>query len=230
MAPETTELAKNVIAFLLAGIGSTVLFLMPGYLLGTTMGRGRQGPAVVSERAFIAKVAAGSIVVHLMMLWWTAPLASDIVRHGPGRYIGQIAAWTMIVLVVVPVALGAGLSFLADVRRPAWLHRLLVRIGLSSVTRVSEAWDWVFSRGFPAYVRVRLTEDRVVYGLLADRSFASSDPAHRDLYLQQQWTVEDDWFAEPYPGSRGVWLNGSSIVSIEFFDGRNDEEDPDDPA
>ncbi|MGR4879547.1 DUF6338 family protein [Streptomyces sp. LARHCF249] len=229
MAAETTELAKNVITFLLTGIGSTVLFLMPGYLLGTTMGRGRQGPAT-SERAFIANVAVGSIVVHLMMLWWTTPLASDIVKHGPGGYVGQIAAWTVIVLVVVPVALGAGLSFLADVRHPAWLHRLLVRIGLSSVTTISEAWDWVFSRGFPAYVRVRLTEDRVVYGLYADRSFASSDLAHRDLYLQQQWTVEDEWFAEPYPGSRGVWLNGSSIVSIEFFDGRTGEEDPDDPA
>ncbi|MFF7355981.1 MULTISPECIES: DUF6338 family protein [Streptomyces] len=227
MAVETTELAKNVIGFLLTGIGATVLFLMPGYLLGTTMDRGRQGPAV-SERAFVAHVAVGSLVVHLMMLWWTAPLASDVVQHGPGRDAGQIAAWTMIVLLVVPVALGAGLSFLADVRRPAWLHRLLVRIGLSSVTRVSEAWDWVFSRGFPAYVRVRLTEGRVVYGLYADRSFASSDPAHRDLYLQQRWTDEDDWFAEPYPGSRGIWLNGSSIVSIEFFDGR--EADPDDPA
>ncbi len=55
MAAETTELAKNVIAFLLTGIGSTVLFLMPGYLLGTTMDRGRQGPAL-SERAFIANV------------------------------------------------------------------------------------------------------------------------------------------------------------------------------
>jgi hypothetical protein len=229
MAAETAELAKNVIAFLLSGIGSTVLFLMPGYLLGTTMDRGRQGPAV-SERAFIAKVAIGSVVVHLLMLWWTAPLASDIVKHGPGRHVGQIAAWTMIVLLVVPVALGAGLSFLADVRRPAWLHRLLVRIGLSSVTRVSAAWDWVFSRGFPAYLRVRLTEGRVVYGLYADRSFASTDSAHRDLYLEQQWTEEDGWFAEPYPGSMGVWLNGSSIESIELFDGGEDEDGGDTPT
>lgn len=51
MAAETTELAKNVIAFLLTGIGSTVLFLMPGYLLGTTMDRGRQGPAVSERRS-----------------------------------------------------------------------------------------------------------------------------------------------------------------------------------
>ncbi|GGM21705.1 hypothetical protein GCM10010129_77540 [Streptomyces fumigatiscleroticus] len=229
MAAETVELAKNVIAFLLTGIGSTVLFLMPGYLLGTTMDRGRHGPAV-SERAFVAKVAGGSMVVHLIMLWWTAPLAAAIVRHGPGRYVGQIAAWTVMVLLVVPVALGAGLSFLSDLRRPAWLHRLLVRVGLSSVTRISEAWDWVFSRGFPAYVRVGLAEGRTVHGLFADQSFASSDPAHRDLYLQQQWTAEDDWFAEPYPGTKGIWLNGSSIVSIEFFDGRSGEEDVDDPA
>jgi Family of unknown function (DUF6338) len=229
MSAQTAELARNVVAFLLTGIGSNVLFLVPGYLLSTTMDRGRKGPAV-SERAFVANVAAGSIVVHLLMLWWTVPLAAGIVKHGPGQYVGQIAAWTVIVLVAVPVALGAGLSFVVDIRRPAWLHRLLARIGLSSVTRMSEAWDWVFSRGLPVYARVRLTEGRVVYGLYADHSFASSDSEHRDLYLQQQWTAEDGWFAEPYPDSRGIWLNGSCIVSIEFFDGREAEEDPNEPA
>jgi Family of unknown function (DUF6338) len=63
-------------------------------------------------------------------------------------------------------------------------------------------------------------------------SFASSDASVGDLYLQQQWVAEHDWFARPYPTSRGVWLRGSQIVSVEFFTGTPPEptrsgEDPD---
>jgi len=218
-----------VIGFVTAGIGATIVLLMPGYLLASAYSRNRRGPAP-SEQEFIASSAVGAIFVHLLALAWTVPLVNGVIRHGPARYALEIGLWAAVVLVIVPTVLGAGLALLAEVQSPSWLKVVLVRLGLSSVARVPQAWDWVFSRGFPAYVRVRLSDGRTVYGLYSARSFASSDSGGRDLYLQQQWTEEQGWFARPYPQSMGVWLSGSSIVSIEFFDGRSAERKEGEPA
>jgi hypothetical protein len=213
------ETAKALITFFTAGIGATVVLLMPGYLLRSVYDRNRKGPER-SERAFIADSATGSIVVHLALLAWTVQLAGRLIADGPVAHVVEIGLWAVVALVVVPVVFGVVLALVAEIRSPAWLRALLVRSGLSSVARVSQAWDWVFSRGFPAYVRVRLTDGRVVYGVYGEQSFASSESGQRDLYLQQHWVEADDWFAEPYPQSMGVWLSGTLIVSIEFFRGR----------
>jgi hypothetical protein len=218
-----------VISFFAAGIGATIILLMPGYLLSSAYSRNRRGPAP-SEREFIASTAAGAIFVHLLALPWTVRLVEQIVKDGPAGHAIEIGLWAAVVLVIGPTVLGAGLAMLAEVQSPAWLKTVLVRLGLSSVVRVPQAWDWVFSRGFPAYVRVHLSDGRTVYGLYSARSFASSDSGGRDLYLQQQWTEEHGWFAEPYPQSMGVWLSGDSIVSIEFFDGRPAEPEGKEPA
>lgn len=159
------------------------------------------------------------------MLFWTVPLATQVIRDGPQSHIVEIAAWTLVVLIVVPTLVGAALALLADVRSPRWLHRLLSRVGLSSSTRMAEAWNWVFSRRLPAYVRVRLSDGRMILGWYGGRSFASSDPSLRDLYLEEQWVADEGRFREPYPSTRGVWLNGSEIVSVEFFGGSPSTDD-----
>jgi hypothetical protein len=218
-APVVTEGIKAVIGFFAVGIGATIVLLMPGYLLNSAYNRNRRGPAP-SEREFVAGSAVGAIVVHLIALAWTVALITTVVDHGVRGREWQIGVWALVVLIVLPTLLGMGLAALTDVQRPVWLKTLLVRSGLSSAARTPQAWDWVFSRGFPAYVRVRLTDGRTVFGLYSSRSFASSDSGGRDLYLQQQWMAEDGWFTAPYPQSLGVWLSGGSIVSIEFYDGR----------
>jgi len=218
-----SEGIKAVIGFFAAGIGATIVLLMPGYLLNSAYNRNRRGPAP-SEREFVAGSAVGAIVVHLLALPWTVSLITTLVQDGVQGHELQVGLWALVVLIVLPTLLGMGLGVLTDVQRPVWLKTLLVRSGLSSAARTPQAWDWVFSRGFPAYVRVRLTDGHTVFGLYSSHSFASSDSAGRDLYLQQQWTTEEGWFAAPYPQSRGVWLSGNSIVSIEFYDGRPAEE------
>jgi len=219
IAQTATEVVNTAAVFFAEGIGATIVLLMPGYLLGVAYSRGIRGPAP-SERAFVANAAAGAVVVHLLMLFWTVPLATRVLRHGPARYVPEIAAWTLVVLIVVPTLVGAGLALLAEVRSPRWLHLALSRIGLSATTRTAEAWNWWFGRHRAAWVRVRLRDGRTVFGLYERGSFASSDANLRDLYLQEHWESEQGWFKQPYPRTRGIWLNGNEIISIEFFGGR----------
>ncbi|MET8310700.1 DUF6338 family protein [Micromonospora sp. NPDC005173] len=219
-----TGIPEAVLSFLLSGIGATVLLLLPGYLLTGAYGRGVRGPAL-SERAFVASTAGAGVVVHLLALPWTLELGRRIVNAGPGSRMGEIVAWLLVVLFAVPVALGAAFAALSERTRPPWLHRLLVLVGVSSSVRTAEAWNWVFRQGFPAYVRVRLKDGTIVLGRYGTQSFASSDAANGDLYLEEQWSTRDGWFDQPLETNLGIWLRGSEIVSIEFFAGRDAPEE-----
>jgi hypothetical protein len=213
----TGELAKALVVFFLQGLGATAIVLMPGYLLGVAFARGLRGPAP-TDRAFVANAIAGAIVVHALALGWTLPLARRVADDGPAAHAVELTAWTLLVL-LLPVVAGAVLAGLAEARSPGWWVWLLRRLGVSSATRTAEAWNWVFRQRFPAFVRVRLKDGRTVLGWYGGRSLASSDATVRDLYLQEQWLAERDWFHAPYPTSRGVWLSGGEIVSVEFFAG-----------
>ena len=212
----TANSSKDIVTLVLQGLVGTILLLMPGYLLGIAYGRGLRGPAP-SERVFVANAAVGSVVVHLLALAWTLPLATAVLRDGPRPHTLAIAAWASVVLVVVPVVLGASLAMLARLRTPAWAAHFLGWLGLSATVRIAEAWNWTFSQQFPAYVRIRLKDDRIVLGWYGANSFASSDAAVRDLYVEQEWISEDGWFKKPYPATGGIWLNGSDIMTVEFF-------------
>ena len=224
-AQATTELAKALVVFFLEGLGATAVILMPGYLLGVAFARGVRGPAP-SERAWVANAIAGAIIVHALALAWTLPLARRVAHDGPAAHAAELTAWALAVLLLIPLIAGAVLAALTEAHSPRWWVRLLTRLGVSSATRTAEAWNWVFRQRFPAFVRVRLADGRVVLGWYGGRSFAASDASVRDLYLQQQWTAERGWFKAPYPTSRGIWLSGSQIVSVEFFAGTPPPDQP----
>lgn len=207
----------EVVVTALEGIGATILVLMPGYLLGIVYSKGLRGPQL-SEKAFVAATAVGAAVVHLTMLFWTAPLFERVIADGPQDHILEIAVWSATVLIVVPVALGVFLGFLSDVKSPEWLCTVLKAVGLSSTVRTTEAWNYVFRQGFPAYVRVRLKENRLVLGWYGPGSAASQDASAKDLYLERVYESTDGTFGAPYPRTRGVWISGEEIVAIEFFE------------
>jgi hypothetical protein len=219
-----------LIAFL-GGLGGTVVLLMPGYVLGSVYSRGIRGPAV-SDRAFVAVSALGGLATHLLGLPITVPLIRGTVRDGLDHHIWFLAAGAAVVLLVLPAVIGAGLGILAEGRvpfsnreAPSWLMRLLNNLGLTVSVRTQEAWNWVFHRRQAAWVRIRLKGDEgIILGKFGKDSFASSDANLRDIYLQELWAADEDaWFFSPYPTTRGVWVSGSDMQSIEFFEGQGDD-------
>jgi len=209
-----------------AGVAATVGLILPGYVLGVTYSRGIPGPAV-ADRAFLAVSALGGLVVHLAGSWFTVPLFRHVASAGIGPYVWWVALWAATVLLVVPSIAGAALGILAEGRIPLtrhpiprWLATVLGGLGLTVSVRTQDAWNWVFHRRDGAWVRVRRTDGTYVLGKLGDESFASSDPRLRDIYLEELWVAdEEDWFHAPYPTSRGAWISGEGIDSIEFFEG-----------
>jgi hypothetical protein len=221
-----TELVDTFVTFL-SGLGGTILFLTPGYILGKVYSRSVRAPEREGA-AFIASSAIGGLITHLLMSWWTIPLASGLV-HDAGDHVGtlsighwfEVGAWNIIVLLLVPALLGFVLSLLTEASRPRWWVWLVRRLGLTEVLRTGLAWDWRFSQlsrsGLGAWVRIRLKEDAgTVVGPFGPDSVASSDKSTRDIYLEEVWRVDDE--GQPVARTQaGMWIAGDEVLSIEFF-------------
>ena len=123
-------------------------------------------------------------------------------------------AW-FFMLLVSPVTLGVATGLLSQ---RAVVRRLLARYGVYTVHPVPTAWDYVFSHSTGSWVLVTLTDGSTVAGVFSARSFASSDAAERDLFLERLYKVEDDGPWQPVPMNRGVWIQGEAIRAIEFLE------------
>jgi hypothetical protein len=93
------------------------------------------------------------------------------------------------------------------------------RIGLSTIHVIPAAWDWRFSK-MPRggiFVMVTLTSGERVAGLFGARSFASSDAAERDLYIEEEYDVDgDEWKARP--AKVGALIPVKEIRYVEFWE------------
>ena len=97
--------------------------------------------------------------------------------------------WFLIIL-VGPAMLGAGLGIAIqnDLFRP-----FFARLRLQPVHVVPTAWDYQFGRMREAHwVLVRLKDGGSVAGFFGTRSFASSDPEERDIFIEQVYRIDED--------------------------------------
>jgi Family of unknown function (DUF6338) len=206
----------EIVVSVLAGVGGVVLLFMPGYILGGVYSRGIRGREL-SDPALAAATAIGGVTVQLAWLFWTVPLIEEVAEDGANDHLLQIVIWGLVVLIVTPALIGAGLAWLSDRHSPAWLVRTLSVLGLSASVRTTEAWNWVFRQRFPAFVRVRLKDGRLVLGYYGPSSAASQDAASPDIYLEKLYASEKGRFGAAMPRTKGVWIAGEQIASIEFF-------------
>jgi hypothetical protein len=87
---------------------------------------------------------------------------------------------------------------------------------LRPISPIPTGWDWIFGRTDPCYVLVTLRDGSAVAGYFGTQSMASSDPAHRDLYLERVFVVPPEGPWEPVQRSEGIYIDGSQIAVIEF--------------
>lgn len=80
----------------------------------------------------------------------------------------------------------------------------------------AKPWDFVFQQRKPYWIIVHLKGGGTLGGLYGARSFASSAPAPEQIYLEEEWIVENGALARAVESSAGVLVSGSEIAHIEF--------------
>ncbi len=87
-------------------------------------------------------------------------------------------------------------------------------------------WDFVFGKRTTYWVIVNLKSGKRVAGMYGINSFASSAPAEEQLYLEQEWVLnEDGGFERAAEQSAGIIILASEIETVELYFSGEDTDD-----
>lgn len=157
-------------------------------------------------------IAEGAIAYVILSLIYHAlayPIATPL-------YAQTSSGWMMLgwfaLLFLGPAVLGCLLGL--NVRK-GWTQKLLNKAQLNTVHPVHSAWDWRFAECQECWVLAVLKDGTKWAGYLGQKSFMSSDPAERDLYIQQVHEIGPGNIWTPRTSS--VWIAHGEIQSLEFW-------------
>jgi hypothetical protein len=125
---------------------------------------------------------------------------------------GQAAVWLAIIF-LVPVLLALIVAWASQWGLLPWFAKWA---SLRSINPVPTGWDWIFGRTDPCYVLVTLRDGRQIAGFFGGQSMASSDRERKDLYLERAFEVPPEGTWREVKNSKGVYIDGAQISSVEF--------------
>jgi hypothetical protein len=198
-----------------------VAFVLPGFV-ALLIGERTHLVPVRNRQAFELLLIA---TYYSVVCWGIMALASwpfglgraDLRRMWREESLGELAGLGLLAILVVPGIVATLVRFWKSSRK--WRPRALGWLGIHEAHSIPTAWDELFRRRRPAMVRAVLIDKRVVGGYYGSESFPGYGEESQDLLLEERWTLDGDhWFAEPAPGSHGLWLSAGSIVSLELYD------------
>lgn len=167
---------------------------------------------------FRAQFLSGQMTKHsdailtyfsVSMVYW-----SILTVFGISPAMVSSTAWMSFVFTLIcPSILGCALGLNA---RLDIIRNLLRKARLNPVHPTATAWDWKLSRTGACYVLVTLTEGECVAGTYDQKSFSSSDPSERDLFLEKVFEVPKDGPWKEVPGKE-ILIRANEIRYIEFY-------------
>lgn len=197
------------------GVVVPIVGLAPGFVLVSVYRRNRRAPDP-SDARWAATALVASIVPHAIFLFWTIQLVRPAGSGGITR-IDPVEAvlWTLVVVMLVPAALGLLTSYVVEASWTQWFFRT---IGWSRTARAKTAWDWLFDRRDPMWLAIQMRNGERLGGLWDEDSYATLGPGPLQIYLARPYNVGDDGFGDPLRGSPGLWIDGSEIVAMRVYD------------
>ena len=130
-------------------------------------------------------------------------------------WLARAAIWIGLIL-IGPAVFGLLLGIAAQ---KEWGARLADKFNLNLVHVIPTAWEWRFSkvpRG-GIFAMITLTNGDRVAGLFGPNSFASSDKGERDVYIEEEYSVDEGGKWQRRPEKVGILVSAREIRYIEFW-------------
>jgi len=84
---------------------------------------------------------------------------------------------------------------------------------------IQKPWDYVFGKRRPYWIIVHLRNGLRIGGRFDTKSFASSNPADEQIFLEEVWKLDHlGRFIEKVERSRGIIVMQDEIQAVEFFE------------
>lgn len=177
--------------------GLIAIFFRSQFLTGRNP---KHSEAILSYFA-VSLVYYGTVISFITMF---SGLADTIWNSIIGR---------LVVFFIIPSVLGILLGLNAQ---KGWVRNILKIIKINAVHAQPTSWDWKFSSRKDYWILVTLKDSNQCGGYFGDKSFVSSEPDERDLYIEKVYSLDDngDWLDV---GPKAVWIVPSEIKTIEFW-------------
>lgn len=181
-----------------------IAFVIPGFISLKTYELLSPSATRESDKLLIDAVAYSSIN-YALLLWPIYSVETHQIRQShPTAYV----LFYVFVLMIAPIAWA---YVLKKLRTTEFFQR-------SMPHPTAKPWDFVFAQRKPHWVIVTLKDGKRVAGRYDSASFASSAPAAEQLYLEENWVLNDDGgFDRPRNETGGILILSSEIVTVEFF-------------
>ncbi|OAL80949.1 hypothetical protein AY608_15930 [Acinetobacter terrae] len=96
------------------------------------------------------------------------------------------------------------------IRKIEWVNNFLPH-------PTNSPWDYVFSQRNFYWLIVTLKDGTILGGKYGAGSFSSSYPEDPQIFISEQWLVDEEGFIRKVNDSSGIMILSKDIKTIEFF-------------
>lgn len=187
-------------------------FLVPGFVLDSVLSTFQRRRPEPTQLSFL-RLLTLSAINYAIWSWLVFLLVQSPWLRGAPLFSALL--WFLVIF-IGPVVVGLVLSYSSQ---REFVRQFLQWIGLRPIQVIPTAWDWQFGRmDEPHWMLVTLRDGSQVAGYFGSRSYASSDPGERDLFVEQLWEIPEDgstW--QPLRPGQGILISRNEIRHVEIW-------------
>lgn len=182
-----------------------IAFVVPGFIAMKTYELLTPSRYIDSSKQIIDAITY-SCINYSILLFPIYYLETSDLKHSSKN--GYVLCWSLI-LFLAPVL---WVYLWKVIRHSEWAQKFIPH-------PVQKPWDFVFSKRKCYWVIITLKDNNKIAGKFCENSFASSAPAEEQIYIEQEWILnEDGGFEREANGSCGILVLSSEIRSVEFYE------------
>jgi hypothetical protein len=182
-----------------------LIFFLPGFISMKVYGLMVPGEPRDFSKAVLEAISYSTL--NFAVLFWL------IIFIHTGDFYHRHLIWYSLSVAIIMVVVPACWPFVY-LRLSTWPF-----IARHFVHPIRKPWDYVFGKREPFWIIVHLQSGQKIGGRFDIGSFASSDPADEQIYLEEVWVLDDGGrFLSPVKRSRGIIIMQGEIRAVEFFE------------
>jgi hypothetical protein len=182
-------------------------YIVPGLIILYTRAQFLTGRITAHKDALLSYFTLSVIYLAIMNAGLAVVTGSNAPLHEQTRY------WLPILL-VGSVIFGVLIGLNSSLGITRWCLR---KLGVHIPHVMETAWDWKFSRFPESLVTITLKDGSRVSGWCSTNSFIGSDPANRDLYVEQVYDVDEEGNWTLRTQGKGIYIAAGEVRTIEFI-------------
>jgi len=159
------------------------------------------------------------------IIYWSLVLALGLAALPELFDLPSISQWVLLYIIIGPSLVGfvGGITL-----RFQLVRRILQLVKLNPRHSIPSAWDRKFAEMSEQWVVITLVDGVMFCGRFTVDSYASSNPAERDIYVATLCELTDEGqFGDILPG-KSLWVSQRDIRTIEFISTQAEIEADDD--